>query len=205
MADLRIVPLEAAMFEAAATMLGRAFVDNPIHVAAFGPGELEKNVAFFRVAMRAFRGSKLVAIDAASDVAGVIHWVRTPGCRFGTMDKLRMLPPLLQALGSRSAARAGTWLGAWAEQHPREPHSHLGPIGVAPERQGQGVGSRLMEAYCSDADTHGDAGYLETDRPENVKFYAKFGFTVRREAMVLELPNWFMWREPRARDSEETT
>jgi hypothetical protein len=39
--------------------------------------------------------------------------------------------------------------------------------------------------------------YLETDKPENVRFYAKFGFVTTSDASVLGTPNWFMQRQPR--------
>jgi hypothetical protein len=39
-------------------------------------------------------------------------------------------------------------------------------------------------------------GYLETDRPSNVRFYERFGFDVVGEGQVLGLPNWYMRREP---------
>ena len=53
---------------------------------------------------------------------------------------------------------------------------HLGPIGVAPEAQGQGIGTALMNRYIEHLKQERSAGYLETDRPENVEFYKKFGF-----------------------------
>jgi hypothetical protein len=37
---------------------------------------------------------------------------------------------------------------------------------------------------------------LETDKPENVRLYERFGFEVRCHAFVLGVQNWFMWRQP---------
>ena len=39
-----------------------------------------------------------------------------------------------------------------------------------------------------------EVGYLETDRPENVGFYAKSGFELTSEMNLLGVPNWFMHR-----------
>jgi hypothetical protein len=36
--------------------------------------------------------------------------------------------------------------------------------------------------------------YLETDKPENVRFYERFGFEVVREEVVLGVPNSYMLR-----------
>jgi predicted N-acetyltransferase YhbS len=87
---------------------------------------------------------------------------------------------------------------AWDAQHPVAPHSHLGPLAVDAHLQGQGLGSVLLREYCRRVDEAGQAAYLETDRAENVRFYAREGFEVIAEARVLGVPNWFMWRAARA-------
>jgi predicted N-acetyltransferase YhbS len=75
-----------------------------------------------------------------------------------------------------------------------EPHWHLGPVGVEPTLQGQGIGTALMEEYCARLDNLAAVGYLETDKAQNVAFYEKFGFRTIAEAPVLGTPNWFMRR-----------
>jgi GNAT superfamily N-acetyltransferase len=93
------------------------------------------------------------------------------------------------------------WVAAWSMRDPSEPHVHLGPIGVQPALQGHGIGSQMLAVYCEQLDLDGDAGYLETDKPENVRLYERFGFEVRCEAYVLGVPNWFMWRKPTRRSA----
>jgi len=77
---------------------------------------------------------------------------------------------------------------------PDEPHLHLGPIGVAPETQGKGIGTALMNRYIEQLDQEHAPGYLETDRPKNVDFYKRFGFVVQAEEQVIGTPTWYMWR-----------
>jgi predicted N-acetyltransferase YhbS len=55
--------------------------------------------------------------------------------------------------------------------------------------QGQRVGRRLMELYCAELERTRLSGYLETDRPENVAFYRRFGFEIVEEVRVLGIPN----------------
>ena len=43
-------------------------------------------------------------------------------------------------------------------------------------------------------DAAGEDSYLETDKPENVALYSRFGFEVIDQAEVLGVANWFMWR-----------
>jgi hypothetical protein len=54
----------------------------------------------------------------------------------------------------------------------------------------------LLREYVRALDADRLVGYLETDEPGNVAFYAKHGFEVTGEATVLGRPNWFMLRRP---------
>ena len=86
-----------------------------------------------------------------------------------------------------------------AAPHPREDrvgddHVHLGPVAVDSHLQGQGIGSQMMREHCRRLDALRELGYLETDKPENVRFYERFGFEVIEEAPVIGVSNWFMRR-----------
>jgi ribosomal protein S18 acetylase RimI-like enzyme len=196
--DIRVVALRSELAPAAARMLARAFVTNPLHVAAFGASRLDRNDAFFRAGLAVMKGPTLVATDGAQPL-GLVHWARSPQCQLSVLEKLQIMPVMVGAFGLVSAVKVGSWLSAWSTHDPREPHVHLGPIGVAPEAQRRGVGQRLMEQYCGAIDLTGDAGYLETDRPENVRFYERFGFTIADEVSVLGVPNFLMRRRPATR------
>lgn len=72
-------------------------------------------------------------------------------------------------------------------------------IGVRTAHQGQGIGSRLMQAITAECDGAGEPLYLETGTEANVPFYTRHGFEVIERVMLpeLELPMWEMVREPR--------
>jgi predicted N-acetyltransferase YhbS len=84
----------------------------------------------------------------------------------------------------------------WERRDRREHHQHLGPVAVAAPLQGRGIGRQLMHARCARMDGTDTVAYLETDKPENVRFYERFGFEVIAEEPVIGVPNWFMRREP---------
>jgi ribosomal protein S18 acetylase RimI-like enzyme len=193
MSHITIMPLPAEQTESAIGVLARAFVTNPVHVAAFGTSALESNEVFFRLGLAVMKGEKFVATDG-SRILAVAHWVRSPSCQYSAFEKLRMMPGMVSGLGLNSALEVMSWVSTWARHDPRERHVHLGPIAVEPEAQGRHVGSRLMEKYCAELDRSGLAGYLETDRPENVAFYSRFGFAVTETASVLGVENYFMRR-----------
>src|SRR5262249_16722025 len=189
MADIHIERLPGDQWQRAACVLAAAFVTNPVNVAAFGPSSPARNERFFQVALAAMKGPRLVATDGAR-ILGLIHWVASQGCQLSGLEKLGMAPALAKAVGLRSAIRVAYWQSLWARHDPAEPHLHLGPLGVSPDAQGRGVGHRLMDAYCAELDRTGQAGYLETDRPENARFYSRFSFAITAEIVVLGVPNF---------------
>lgn len=110
-----------------------------------------------------------------------------------------MMPRMARKVGVRPVLRVAAWLSEWSKLDPAEPHLHLGAIGVDPAAQGRQIDRRLMEQYCQAQDQANVAGYLETDRPENVEFYGRFDFEVTTTRPVLDVPNYFMcWRVRRA-------
>jgi predicted N-acetyltransferase YhbS len=77
---------------------------------------------------------------------------------------------------------------------PREPHWHIGPLGVHPGAQGQGVGASLLQAFLSEVDQAGEPAFLETDVERNVIFYQRFGFEVVASEVIVGVNTRFMWR-----------
>jgi GNAT superfamily N-acetyltransferase len=191
-AGVRIEALRPDLTPPAALVLARAFLTNPLHVAAFGPS-IDRNESFFRAALALLKGPTFVATDAGRPI-GLVHWASSPQCQLSAREKLQILPVMAGAFGLRSALRVGSWLSAWSKHDPRTPHAHLGPIGVEPGAQGRGIGRLLMEQYCGAIDLVGAAGYLETDRPENVRFYERFGFAITNEIRTLGVTSFLMSR-----------
>ena len=74
---------------------------------------------------------------------------------------------------------------------------HLFILGVAPGRQGQGVGSRLIAPVLAAADRSGQLCYLETLEERNLAFYARHRFTVGEHVQRPGVPGfWTMVRRP---------
>lgn len=177
-------------------LLARAFVSNPLHVAVFGAGALERNREFFRVGIPATRGHKIVAVQD-DRVVGFTNWTASAKCQFTIAEKIQLMPPLMRAVGPRVALRVSGWLSVWAAHDPAEAHLHLGPIAVEPDAQGRGIGRLMMTRYCEALDRDGFAGHLETDRPGNVAFYEQSGFLLTEEVLIRGVRNYFMRRPPK--------
>ena len=70
--------------------------------------------------------------------------------------------------------------GQWDKEHKKlnKRHYYLMVIGVEPEFQGKGIGSRLMQVGLKKADDEKLVCYLETVTEEDVRFYKKHNFEV---------------------------
>jgi GNAT superfamily N-acetyltransferase len=180
----------------AAAVLSRGMRDNPNHVAVLGddPQVRRRKLAhLFGLLLPRMQHAPLIGVREGNIVA--VWGTAEPGdCQLTATEGLRSLPSILWGCGVPATIRLLTWLRAWGVRDPATPHWHLGPVGVDAHLQGKGIGSQVMGAWCAMLDERGATGYLETDKPENVRFYAKFGFRTVAEADVLNMPNWFMSR-----------
>ena len=184
----------AVWFEPAVSLLADAFVTNPLYRAVFGvQRSAQYGRMFFRIALRhMFTGQAFVALMEGTP-CGYMHFKAWPDCVPAPEDIPLVAARLLTPLGD-ALPRVVRWITRWSHLDPEEPHLHLGPIAVAPAAQRQGAGSALMQRYIDHLKQERAAGYLETDRAENVLFYEKFGFTVRHTEDLMGTPIWTMWR-----------
>ncbi|HEU4345924.1 MAG TPA: GNAT family N-acetyltransferase [Candidatus Binatia bacterium] len=179
--------------DSAVAVLADAFVTNPLHVAAFGPQRIDQSRLFFRIGLRhMFIGQAFVAM-VDGRVRGYAHFNASPRCLPAPEEIPLAAATLLKPLGG-ALPRVVKWFARWCRLDPDQPHVHLGPIAVSPEAQGQGVGTALMNRYMDHLKKEQAAGYLETDKAENVAFYKKFGFVVQREEELIGATIWYMWR-----------
>lgn len=194
--EIQLRSVDRQELEVAALVVARAMRDNPLQIAAMGQKPQRRvrlmHHGFSRLlrldghpTVGAWNGNRLVGVGASAD----------PGhCQPSPRERVRLAPALLMA--GRAAPRLARWQLAWAKHDPARAHSHLGPVGVDPELQGRGIGSMLLADYCRRLDQTRLLSYLETDKPENVRLYQRFGYRVTGQADVIGVTSWFMTREP---------
>lgn len=193
-----VAPYTSEQPDATVDVLADAFVTNPLHLAVFGGERLEPNRLFFRIALEnLFRATGLVVL-LDGEVCGYAHFGPSPGCLPPADQVQAAAGTLFRPLGP-AIPRVVEWFETWSRLDPEERHLHLGPIGISPRLQRGGLGSALMERYVEHLDRDRLGGYLETDRPGNVKFYERFGFEVRHEQVLVGTAMWTMWRPSRSR------
>jgi GNAT superfamily N-acetyltransferase len=169
-----IAPLERTQRRAAADVLVRAFDDSPI-MRYLLPGEslrVRGLGAFFGAAINdALPFGEVWAATIDGVVVGSAVW----------------LPRSLR------------YLTKVERVHPKEPHWYLGLLGVDLPLQGQGIGTRLLEAVLPRIDESGEAAYLETDKERNIPYYARHRFELvdTLHPAADGPPTWTMWRAAR--------
>ena len=182
---------------AAVTVAARAMCRSPMAYAVLGEDHERRyrhtRRFFARLYKLALHQRPLVARLDGRIVASTNDLVNL-ACRARPIDIVRSLPALALT-GPRGAVRTARWLNDWEHRDPDRAHAHFGPFGVEPELQGQGIGSLVLREYTRRLDEAGEDSYLETEKPQNVALYSRFGYEVIEENELLGVPNWFMWRE----------
>ena len=181
-----------------ATILARAFADDPVLTTFIGKGpkQTTRLTRYFELECRlGFQGYGEVWLD--DDELGAAIWRRPGGYPEPVSAQLRMLPRYL-LLFPREFVRASRAMNAAARVHPREPHWYLFAVGVVPEARGQGRGAALLEPVLRRCDQDGVPAYLEASTADNARLYERLGFERRDELEMLPgLRVRPMWREPR--------
>ncbi len=188
--------------DGAATDLAAAFADDPLFNwfmrddAARGPARLR----FFQVILReaAFPDG---VIERPEPGGAAAVWI--PSENLGPQPlrrEIRALPMLLNAAGVSRFGRLIKLRDAMDKHHPMQrPHDYLWFLGVHPDLQGAGVGSRLLASKTARLDAAGRPGFLETATPRNLALYQRHGFEIVADYKPADDSPlvWAMWREPR--------
>jgi ribosomal protein S18 acetylase RimI-like enzyme len=115
------------------------------------------------------------------------------------VEQIALLPRMTRICSLARVPRLLATMRLLERHHPAgPPHHYLYLLAVLPERQGQGLGSALLQAGLRAIDRTRGATYLETASERNLALYGRHGFVVTGEA---RLPSygprlWFLWRAP---------
>jgi len=141
-------------------------------------------------------------VDTIGDIAGVAAWAKPGYAHLTLWRHLRSGFVLFRAVLMLSAKSRALFLRAMSQTdraHARwipSPHWYLWALGVDPNRQGSGIGSRLLMSGVLQAQQAGRPCFLETNTEANVDFYQKRGFEVLHEERFanVDLRQWLMVR-----------
>jgi GNAT superfamily N-acetyltransferase len=186
-----------------AGVLARAFVSDPFYAYLVGnASERTQRMRDGWTGILRFTSDRLSSTYTTDDHAGVAIW-HPPGYHgAGFVDSLRLLPSVSRLAGGyrrlREISRAIETLEERRRHHVPEPHFYLSALGVEPERQGEGIGTALMQPVLERADRDGIPAYLETATGRNVLLYERQRFAVVEELTLpgTDVHGWLMRRTP---------
>ncbi|MFM9366818.1 GNAT family N-acetyltransferase [Streptomyces sp. Da 82-17] len=136
-------------------------------------------------------------VDMTEDGAAAALWLHVPA---GEAEEEDDTPARMRETADPENERAelvGRLTGA---VHPHDrAHAYLLLIAATPERQGEGLGTALIESVLERCDREGVPAYLEASSERSRGLYERLGFAFTGEAVQLpDGPRMFpMWREPR--------
>ncbi len=180
----------------------KAFAEDPVWGKVLSGATYEQQLTYFRSpAIYCEKYGRLVASSQNGEgMAGVL-----PG-KYADMSFWRMLRCSVRVMPIRIGLKRLMRmkkifdpLGKMRHDIMKErTYIYLQILGVDPEYQGQGYGSKILRSLIAQYDEAGLPIYLETETEKNIRLYEHFGFTVAGEIQlpILELPMWGMLREP---------
>ncbi|MFF9278726.1 GNAT family N-acetyltransferase [Streptomyces griseosporeus] len=136
-------------------------------------------------------------VDLTEDGSACALWLSVPAGEHTDDDGPALLREAVDPVNERVELIGRLTAGI----HPaHRAHEYLWMIGVAPGRQGEGLGSALLAHVLDRCDRDRVPAYLEASSARSRALYTRLGFTTLTER-VLDLPGgprmWPMWREPR--------
>lgn len=198
--DTAVVPITSDNVDVAAHTLSLAFADDPIFVWMAGDRVCDHRrlAAALRQLMESeLRKSDPVLFMTADGGAAAI-WQGIDSWKASVAESIRAIPTWGRLFG-RGLGRALRATTIMDKVHPTAPNYHLYFVGVDPARQGQGLGTAVLQPMLDRCDAEGVPAYLENSKPRNEALYARLGF-VTTEPIPLPKgapPFTAMWREPR--------
>ncbi|KKD05721.1 GNAT family N-acetyltransferase [Streptomyces sp. WM6386] len=180
-------------------LLDAAFQDDPVSRWVF-PGDEHRRTTHHRL-MAAFTDIVLAEgrVDVTEDGTACALWLSVPDGEHADEEGADG-PAELRAEVDPDNERVELIGRLTADIHPAgRAHEYLWMIGVAPEHQGQGLGTALIASVLDRCDREGLCAYLEASSARSRALYERLGFQPAGPA--LDLPAgpqmWPMWREPR--------
>ncbi len=197
-----VLRLEAKQIPEAGRVLARAFRTDPLQAYIFPDVDesVKRSPTMFSSIVRS--GIERAEVWTTTATAGIAVW-RPParGAPEEAEHDDANVDRLPELMGHAAFERLSTFFAAIEPFHLEaapEPHWYLEILGVDPARQGQGIGSALLQPILDRADADGVACYLETANAKNVPFYVARGFAVVLETIEpgSGLRLWTFRRDP---------
>jgi len=203
--NAKAIRLGASQRDQAVEALTRAFMEDPMWSIVL-PDEATRADAFRPMWEALIDFSRVYGeVYTTGEAEGAACWIAPDHTKvtLWKMVRTRLGLPRSMLRLPKDARNRFFGMMRFIDKHHDElmpgPHWYLWALGVAPGRQGRGIGAQLLTPVLERAAREGLPAYLETQTERNAAFYCKLGFEVLREERepVGGLPIWFMARLPK--------
>jgi len=206
---MNITPASPSDLDKAISCLATAFGQDPItgYLLQTGSGYHERVSQFFSILMRARLALKMPVFVARSSAgiggASMGYSTTRPEWPGGLTEEWDRFEKGVVGMQERMAV----YDEVAVKYKPPAPHYYLGVIGTDPNSQGQGIGTRLLKAFCdaSASDPLSSGVYLETAQASNLKFYERAGFAETGRGTLGSSTLWCMYLSHDRRGGSQMT
>ncbi len=203
--EFTVARMQPGEQDAVVGAVARAFSDDPLF-GYFIPNLVQQSkgiLAFMGAGVADAKPFNEIWVAHAGDkVACAAVWLPP-----GAYPRSRQRDLMTTLRGAPSFARAGARVpGAFrllsevdkAHHELSEPHYYLAILGTDPLYQRTGAGTAALQPVLDTCDAQGLAAYLETQKEENLAYYARHAFEVVRKLDIAGCPPlWTLLRKPR--------
>jgi len=191
----------------AAKTLALAFMKDPLSKAVFVEESTRFDYLLDYFRFRIHYGIKYGYVYASSDkFEGIAVWIPSDKAHVSTWrgmltGGLRLYAKVGFSMVSKFD-EVNHYTTSLRDSVIEPPYIQLSPIGVTPDEQGKGLGTKLILPMMKKLDDDNLKCFLETQEERNVAYYQRFGFEIAKETIIpgLNLQNWVMIREPKNKD-----
>jgi len=185
--------------------LAAAFADGP--VADWVLPDRSQRRVIYRAYSRLLYDDAIAfgTVHTTNDHSGATVWYwhprETPPAEPDDGEELAQLlaaavPSELVGAARLAAARLTQLETVLAAHEPDRPHAHLAFAGVWPDRQGEGIGSRLLDYQHRALDHSSTDAFLVATSPRSRNLYIRHGYQVLSRVSQPAIPDlWPMWRD----------
>lgn len=196
------IPLTASQINYAATVLARAFFEDPFFTFTLPDGVRRASILPWLFAKIIRYGITHGKVYTTPSKEGAAIWLgpQKPTLKLAGIIQTGMflLPLKLHWREFERSTRLSNYADQLHKKSIKGRHWYLYELGIEPALQGQGVGSALLQPVLAEADKNSLVCYLDTYNERNISFYGRIGFVVANQGQASpdSPPVWAMLREP---------
>lgn len=195
------MPYESNNLRDLAGVLARAFEADPLSLYLFRRHRPKKLLCFFNFILNYtdLLGDSVLTLMRTDKVVSVacLNTPKKPGNLSRNIHRLlgEMILFLI-GVGPRAFIKINAYMGITSSYRPKKDHHYLVCLGTEPTFQGQGLAKELLNQIHAQVDKHPTSvGIgLDTENPNNVVFYEKFGYQLLGQKQLGSLDIYCMFR-----------